>query len=58
MKEKNVYSRSLQTDLKMVSRMNAEPEYEDAKGNSKHHQAGQTLLKPNKDKTDKGRQER
>jgi hypothetical protein len=37
MKEKNVYSRSLQTDLEMVGSMNAKPEHEDAKGNSKHH---------------------
>ena len=35
MKEKNVYSRYLQTDFEVVCSMNAEPEHQDANSNSK-----------------------
>ena len=38
--------------------MDSEPEHQNANRNSKHDQACQTLLKPNEDKADKGRQER
>ncbi|MEN9864297.1 MAG: hypothetical protein RLZZ601_2061 [Pseudomonadota bacterium] len=47
MKEKNVYSRSLQTDFEMVRSMNAEPEHEDANSNSKCYESCKALLKPN-----------
>jgi hypothetical protein len=38
--------------------MNAEPEHQNADGDSKNKQACQTFLKPHKDKADKGCQER
>ena len=47
MKEKNVYSRSLQTDFEVVRSMNAEPEHQDANGNGKGNKSRQALLKPN-----------
>ena len=58
MRGKNVYSRSLQTDFEVIRSMNPKPKYQDANGNSKCHKSRQALLKPNEDKTDKGRQER
>lgn len=38
--------------------MNAEPEHQDADGNGKHNKTRKTPLKPDKDKADKGCQER
>lgn len=58
MREKNVCSRSLQTDFEVVRCMNTKPEHQDADGNGKRNNSRLTLLKPNEDKTDKGCQER
>ena len=56
--EKIAYSSSLEIEIEVTVGMNAEPEHQNADGDSKHKEACQTFLKPYKDKTDKGCQER